>query len=132
MDEKTIRRTIRGLLGEADEFDEEAQKRRVAAAHLEALLPAENGSRGGSNEPRPAANGQPKYATDAILAVIREANSPVDLDAIRAGFKRKGWIVPKSFHESLRRLRLRGEVVRVRNGVYGVAPMRESVTRLIS
>ena len=124
MDTKTIRRTVRGLLREAQELELEAEKRRIAAQHLEGVLPANERVTSGSPR-RIASNGtnghQPHSASEVLLKVIEEGQRPMSLDDIREAVQRKGWDVPKSLHETMRRLKERKKIERVGFSTYQIA-----------
>src|SRR5687768_14070444 len=117
MDERTIRRTYRGLLKEAEDLEREAEKRRVAARHLEDLLPESERPQNGRSAVA-ATNGQPLTASEAILTVMREAGRSMSLDDIRQAVERKGWKVPKSLHETMRRLKVAEKIERVGFSTY--------------
>jgi hypothetical protein len=117
MDERAIRRAASDLLKEAERFEHEAQRRRVAASVLQELLPE-----GAKTAPavRRTVNGHRVTAGTRILEVMREAGRPVTLDEIRSSFIAKGQPVPKSLHETIRRLRVNNKIVWVDTGTYAL------------
>lgn len=80
----------------------------------------------GQDSAPPSGNGKVPGTTEAILTILREAEEPITVEALRAEIDRRGWTNRKSqapeklIYETLRRLRLQARVERTERGTYTV------------
>lgn len=118
MDEKQLRRTIRGIQGELQELEVKRHNLEDALDSLKRLLPPEPGQV--VAQPSTPSNGAFPGTTEAILGLIRQgAGRPVPTQRIRETFQAKGWIKgpegqdrTQSIYETLRRLNKSKRIIR--------------------